>query len=274
MKLHHEVLTALDSTPSKTVLFVHGILGTGANLRSHARRFIQAKPEYQAVLIDLRAHGDSQGVEGADTVASCAADLEQTAQSLSVPVRAIVGHSFGGKVALAYAGIAPELEAVMTLDSTPGTRIDARGSESTLQVITMLDGMERTWPSRDAFIAAVEGHGVARSLGQWLAMNLEPRQGAFTFKLSMPRIHALIDDYLAVDLWPAVADAARTQQGPRIHLVVGTKSKVYSLEELAHARELESQSAGHVTVDLLNAGHWVHVEDPQGLTDVLINRLQ
>ena len=273
MKLHHEVLTAPDAVPTKTVLFVHGILGTGANLRSHARRFIQSRPEFQAVLVDLRAHGDSQGVEGADTLANCANDLEQTAQSLSPPVRAVVGHSFGGKVALEYARVANGLEAVMTLDSTPGTRIDARGSESTLQVITMLDGMERTWPTRDAFIAAVESHGVARSLGQWLAMNLEPRQGAFTFKLSMPRIHALIDDYLAVDLWPVVADAARTQQGPRLHLVIGTKSTVYSPEELAHARELEAQSSGHVTVDLLNAGHWVHVEDPQGLSDVLIRRL-
>ncbi len=273
MKLHHEVLTAPDARPTKVVLFVHGILGTGANLRSHSRRFIQSRPEFQAVLIDLRAHGDSQGVEGPDTLANCANDLEQTAQSLSLPVRAVVGHSFGGKVALEYARVASGLEAVMTLDSTPGTRIDARGSESTLQVITMLDGMERTWPTREAFIAAVEGHGVARSLGQWLAMNLEPRQGAFTFKLSMPRIHALIDDYLAVDLWPVVADAARTQQGPRLHLVVGTKSTVYSPEELTRARELEAQSAGHVTVDLLNAGHWVHVEDPQGLSEVLMRRL-
>ena len=273
MKLHHEVLTAPDETPTKAVLFLHGILGTGANLRSHARRFIQSRPEYQAVLIDLRAHGDSQGVEGADTVAACAADLEQTAQSLSLPVRAVVGHSFGGKVALAFARLAVGLEAVMTLDSAPGTRVDARGSESTLQVITMLDGLERTWPSRDAFIAAVEGHGVARSLGQWLAMNLEPSQGAFVFKLSMPRIHALIGDYLAVDLWPVVEEAARTQQGPRVHLVVGTKSTVYSPEELARARELEAPSAGHVTVDLLNAGHWVHVEAPQGLSEVLLHRL-
>ena len=273
MKLHHEVHAAPGATPTKAVLFLHGILGTGANLRSHARRFVQSRPEYQAVLIDLRAHGDSQGVEGADTVESCAADLEQTAQSLGVPVRAVVGHSFGGKVALSYARQAAGLEAVMTLDSAPGTRVDARGSESTLQVITMLDGMARDWPSRDAFIAAVEAHGVARSLGQWLAMNLEPRQGGFVFKLSMPRIHALIGDYLAVDLWPVVEGAARTRRGPRVHLVVGTKSTVYSPEELARARTLEAQSAGHVTVDLLNAGHWVHVEDPQGLSEVLSRRL-
>lgn len=273
MKLQHEVHAAPEAVPTKAVLFLHGILGSGANLRSHARRFVQSRPEYQAVLIDLRAHGDSQGVEGADTVANCAADLEQTAQALSLPVHAVVGHSFGGKVALAYSQLAPRLEAVMTLDSTPGTRVDARGSESTVQVIAMLDTMERTWPSREAFIAAVESHGVARSLGQWLAMNLEPRQGSFVFKLSMARIHALIADYLAVDLWSVVEDAARKQQGPRIHLVVGTKSTVYSPEELARARSLEAQSAGHVTVDLVNAGHWVHVEDPQGVSAVLLQRL-
>lgn len=273
MKLHHEVHSAPGASPTKAVLFLHGILGSGANLRSHARRFIQSRPEYQAVLLDLRAHGDSQGVEGADTVANAASDLEQTAHALSVPVSAVVGHSFGGKVALAYAQLAPRLEHVVTLDSAPGTRLDARGSETTVQVLTMLETMERTWPSRDAFIAAVESHGLPRSIGQWLAMNLEPRQQTFVFRLSLQRIHALIDDYLEVDLWPVVEEAARTQQGPRLHLVVGTKSSVYSPDELARARALEAQSSGHVTVDLLNAGHWVHVEDPQGVSEVLSRRL-
>jgi esterase len=57
---------------------------------------------------------------------------------LGVPATGVVGHSFGGKVALALAQAHPELLEVMTLDSAPGPRLDARGSEATVRVVTML----------------------------------------------------------------------------------------------------------------------------------------
>ena len=284
MLLHHELLTAPDATPAKAVVFLHGILGTGANLRSHARRFIQSCPDFLAVLIDLRAHGRSQGLDGPDTVDTAAADVAQTAERWSVPVHAVVGHSFGGKVALAFARSHPGLKAVMTLDSAPGPRLEARGSEGTLQVVTMLETLGRPWPDRDTFIAEVERRGQPRSLAQWLAMNLESRPEGWVFRLSLPRIHALLDDYFRVDLWPVVERATPTVHpersrgtesppGPRVHLVIGAKSNVYGQEDRARAHRLETESGGHVTVDLLDAGHWVHVEDPQGLSEVLLRRL-
>jgi pimeloyl-ACP methyl ester carboxylesterase len=271
MKLHHDLVSAPDSTPTRAVLFLHGILGSGANLRSHARRFVQQRPEHLGVLIDLRAHGDSLGVDGEDTVASCANDLAETARALSVPVRGVVGHSFGGKVALAFAQVQQGLEHVLTLDSAPGPRGDARGSEATLEVLTVLEALQSTWTSRDAFVAAIEAKGLSKMLGQWLAMNLELQGEAWRFRLSLPRIHALLEDYFRVDLWPVVENAAR--EGPRVHLVIGARSLVYSHEDRVRAQQLEHDSNGRVTVDVLSTGHWVHVEDPQGVSDALARRL-
>lgn len=273
MLLHHDLITAPGATPTKAVLFLHGILGSGANLRSHARRLVQARPDLLGVLMDLRAHGQSLGVNGPDTVANAAEDVAQTARTWSVPLHAVVGHSFGGKVALALARAHPELGAVMTLDSAPGTRSDARGSETTMQVLTMLETLRHPWASRDAFVAGVEEEGLSRPLGQWLAMNLELRPEGWVFRLELERIRALLEDYFEVDLWPLVEEAARTRQGPRFHLVIGTRSKVYAQEDRVHAQSLEAESEGYVTVDLLDAGHWVHVDDPQGLSEVLIRRL-
>lgn len=271
MKLHHDLVSAPDATPTKAVFFLHGILGSGANLRSHARRFVQQRPENLAVLIDLRAHGDSLGTDGEDTVNNCANDLAETARTLSVPVRGVVGHSFGGKVALAFVKVQPGLEHVMTLDSAPGPRGDARGSESTLEVLNVLDALQRTWTGRDAFIAAIEAKGLSKMLGQWLAMNLELKSEGWVFRLALPRIHALLEDYFNVDLWPVVEEAAR--QGPRVHLVIGARSLVYSHEDRIRAQALEHDSNGRVSVDVLSAGHWVHVEDPQGVSEVLARRL-
>ena len=284
MRLHHELLAAPDATPTKGVVFLHGILGSGANLRSHARRFVQARPEFLAALIDLRAHGQSLGGGSLgktgppfpdDTVIGAARDIAETAQTWSVPVAAVVGHSFGGKVALAFAKLdfGPALQAVMTLDSAPGPRGDARGSEQTIQVLSVLETLQHPWRDREAFIAEVENRGLSRALGQWLAMNLEPRPEGFVFRLSLERVHALLADYLAIDLWPVVERAAKAKTEPRIHLVIGAKSHVYAPEDRLRADALAAESEGHVTVDLLNAGHWVHVEDPQGLSALLLQRL-
>lgn len=274
MLLHHELVTAPGATPTKALLFLHGILGTGGNLRSHAKRFVQERPDWVAVLVDLRAHGESLGVEGADTVENAAHDVAQTARLLKVPVQGVVGHSFGGKVALALARTHPEVLDVMTLDSAPGPRLDARGSESTVRVLTMLQSMPGPWPSREAFVRDVEAHGQSKSLAQWLGMNLERRAEGFVFRLELSRIHALLDDYFTVDLWPLVEQAARTHQGPRFHLVIGTQSKVYEHDDRVRAQGLESMAAGHVTVDLLDAGHWVHVDDAQGVSRVLALRFR
>ena len=273
MKLEHELVPAVGAPATKTVLFLHGILGSGNNLRSLARKFLEQRPGWQAALVDLRAHGQSLGVEGADTVMNAAADCAQTFRTLDAPVRAVVGHSFGGKVALALAQQhGAVLEQVLTLDSTPGVRLDARGSESTLRVVELLDGLTGPWSKRDDFVDEVCAHGQSRGLAQWLAMNLDKRDQGFVFRLDLRRIHALLEDYFAVDLWPVVERAAEGT-GPRIHLVIATKSQVYSHEERVRASALEAKRPDAVTVDLVDAGHWLHVENPQAVLETVLRRL-
>jgi pimeloyl-ACP methyl ester carboxylesterase len=55
MLLHVDLVTAAGATPTRAFLFLHGILGQGTNLRTLARRFVEARPMVQAVLVDLRA---------------------------------------------------------------------------------------------------------------------------------------------------------------------------------------------------------------------------
>lgn len=273
MILKHDLVSAAGSVgPSKLAVFLHGILGSGANLRTHARRFVDAYPAWQVVLMDLRAHGNSLALDGQpDTLTSAASDVLETARALALPLHAVVGHSFGGKVALEAARLSP-VPHVMTLDSAPGTRVDARGSETTTAVIDLLDRVAGPWNLRDDFIKAIEQSGIAgvtNGLAQWLAMNLERRDGALYFRLSMPRIHALIDSYLTTDLWPVFEASASTC----FHLVIGSRSRVYDAADTERALKLEETSHGHLSVDFLNAGHWVHVDDSEGLSRVLASRL-
>lgn len=273
MLLNHELVVAPGAEPERLIVFLHGILGTGANLRSHAKRLVSTQPDSGALLMDLRGHGQSLGVEGADTVENAAADVAQTARTQPLPVEAVVGHSFGGKVALAFAAQHRDLKHVVTLDSAPGPRVDARGSETTVKVVDMLRELRGPWAKRDDFVADVEAHGLSKGLAQWLGMNLDRRAHGFEFALELSRVDALLDDYFRVDLWPLVERAANEKTGPRFHLVIGMKSKVYEHDDRLRAQALESKSDGYVTVDLLDAGHWIHVDDAQGVAAVLQQRL-
>merc|ERR1712157_442303 len=49
----------LDSEQVPTAVLVHGILGSGKNLRSFARKLARENPAWQFLLVDLRCHGDS-----------------------------------------------------------------------------------------------------------------------------------------------------------------------------------------------------------------------
>lgn len=267
MRLSHDTLTSAGSSPTKVVVFLHGILGTGVNLRSHARRFVERRPGYLALLVDLRAHGQSQGLDGADTVEAAARDVMETARGLEQPLAAVVGHSFGGKVALSLVELLPTIERIVTLDSAPGLRLDARGSEATMRVLQLLEELRGPWKTRAAFNAEVEAKGESRSMASWLAMNLEWESDAFRLRLDLSRIHALLESYLALDAWP-VLEHAVARGRPKVDLVIAKGSEVYSLEDRARAARL-TRPSGPLAVHLLDGGHWVHVENPAGVDRVL-----
>jgi pimeloyl-ACP methyl ester carboxylesterase len=55
----------------QSIVFLHGILGRGNNLRSIARRFVDSQPDWTAWLVDLRGHGQSpKGTAGASLEAA------------------------------------------------------------------------------------------------------------------------------------------------------------------------------------------------------------
>ena len=265
--LAHELVQAPGVEPRQWCFFLHGILGTRGNLRSFGRRLTGDFPSWGVVLVDLRMHGESQGFVAPHNLASSAEDLDALARALPGPVRAILGHSFGGKVALAYLGThATELSNAFILDSDPGPRLDFHGSEDTVQVVQLLEAMPRSYASRQEFLTRVTDAGHGLPFAQWLSMNLASDDGTYRLRLELPAIRALLDDYFTRDLWPVL------EEGPlptRVDVVLGGKSQV--LDEAAKARLTKlaaRRSEVHVHT-LANAGHWVHVEDPEGLYAIL-----
>lgn len=251
---------------ARVVLFLHGILGSGGNLRTAAKRLVEARPDLSAWLVDLRGHGRSpKGTPGA-SIDACADDL--VALTRGTVLAGIAGHSFGGKVALALA-TKRDVGDVVSIDSVPGTRAPLRGGDTPLAVLDTVEALPPVLPTKSAFIRAVsEKHGSA--IGQWLALSTEAVEGGVRFALDGAEIRALLADYFARDDWPVVATPP---PGTRIHLVIGERSISYTAEDRAQAERI-AQREPRVTVHRLPADHWVHVDDPEGLHRVLTTQIE
>jgi esterase len=282
MVLHTETVAAGAGDPEQTLVFLHGILGSGRNLHTLAQRFVQARPNWQVLLVDLRAHGASLGERGPDTVEQAANDVADTVRELSRPARGLLGHSFGGKVALALAqqaasrtdGRSASFGHVVLVDSAPGARPDFRGRGTTLDVLDTLEALVDPWPTREAFVRALEARGQPRGIAQWLAMNLRRDGDGLHFSLEVRRLRALIDSYFSLDLWPALEALARPGGAAAVHVVIGERSDALGREDRARLAALAAVPQGRLTVDVVPSGHWVHVEAFEPLLRTLVERIQ
>ena len=99
--------TEWGASTAPALLMLHGVTG-------HARTWDEEAgalaSRYRVLALDQRGHGDSDPAPDADyTVAAMAGDLTAFADTLGLARASIVGLSMGGRVAIAWAGLASHL---------------------------------------------------------------------------------------------------------------------------------------------------------------------
>jgi pimeloyl-ACP methyl ester carboxylesterase len=246
--------------PRAWMLVLHGIYGSGANWRTFARKLVERRPEWGCALVDLRMHGASQDAPPPHTVAAAAADLA----AIPLEVRAVCGHSFGGKVTLEYVRSHDVLQA-WVLDASPSARPNAwsEPDNSVADVLRFIEDLPARFPSRAAFVARAEALGHHQMLANWLAMNLDPVGDEYVFRLDPAALRALLTDYYAVDSWDVVEQHASV-----LRFVAAGRSSSVSPEDRARIVAL---GAG---LDVLeNASHWLHIDSLPALLDLVADGL-
>src|SRR5437660_12709589 len=100
------------------VVMLHGVTG---HARTWDEEAAALASRYRVLALDQRGHGDSDPAPHADyTVAALSADLTAFADSLRIARASIVGLSMGGRVAIAFAGQAPQrVERLVVVDIGP-----------------------------------------------------------------------------------------------------------------------------------------------------------
>jgi esterase len=265
--LNHTRITSDDSEPAQWLLVLHGIYGSGRNWATIARRLVEARPEWGVILVDLRLHGGSLGLDPPHTLAAAAADVAALVDQLGLQAAAILGHSFGGKVALVYARAHSQgVRQIWVIDSTLEIR---EPSGSAWRLTEVVRGLPDRFPSREALTESIAPHGFSAPLASWLGMNLERDGDSFRWKLDWEGAEQMLRDYFRSDVWDVVE---APPAGTEIHIVGASESNSLTDSDRKRIERAAALNGATVLHDV-EGGHWINVDNPDVVVDLLVRTL-
>ena len=267
----HQVHAGPDCDAGDPVtVIVHGILGASRHWRSFMRRWTERAPEARLLAVDLRGHGRSPRGDAPHTVAACAGDILGLLRERQLSPTALVGHSFGGKVVLELARqLGGDVREVWVLDSPLGVRAGSPdpGQDQVGRLLDACGALPAPGMRREDVVSALMAGGQSEGIARWMATNLVGGFGSteLTWAHDDTVVRELLADYFALDMWPVVRDLHRST---RFHMVRGERSDRWTPLAVGQLRDAAGQGLVRVHT-LRRAGHWVHVDAPGPLLDLL-----
>jgi len=259
--LHTKEIKVDNNSKNNDVVFLHGLLGNGKNLTTMAKRM------GGGILVDLRGHGKSMSSFGQQrhTFENCAKDV---IQSVDTTISTVVGHSFGGRVALECAmQLSSKNATTWLLDTVPG---QADGSVvEVFETIQSID-IQNYDTKSDISKVLTEEKNMNVGLAQWLTSSMTSDDSSLKWGFDLDIIEDLLPEFGTQDfmgkLQHLVLSEEEQQNSSVIHLVRGGKNTSWSMDILSKLQEIQDKSNNRFYLHVLpNAGHWVHVEDLPGL---------
>lgn len=238
------ILHALDAGTGPGVVVLHGLFGAASNFGALQRRL---HDRYRVLVPDARNHGASPHDPAMD-YATMAADVAETMTSLGMGPAAVIGHSMGGKIAMALALSRPDLVRRLLVADVAPVRYPPhfRDIAAAMRAIPLAPGLTRAEVD-----AALTDAAPDPRVRLFLATNLRlhPRP---VWRIGLDEIAAALP---AIEGW----DAAGTYDGPVLALA-GERSDyiVPAYRPLFQALFPQVRFA-----TLRGAGHWLHADAPE-----------
>lgn len=245
------ILNAIQAGEGPPVVLLHGLFGAARNFGSIQRALAS---RFRVVALDMRNHGDSP--HGVDMrYATQAADVRDTLDTLGVGRAAIVGHSMGGKVAMAMALLRPDsVGRLLVSDIAPVVYEHGNAAVAEALAAIPLSASLTRQTADAALVDAVPRADVRAFLLQNLRFGERPH-----WRIGLTEIAASIAD---LEGW---TELPGTYPGPSL-FVTGARSD-YVLAE--HRPAIRRQFPAARFVAIKDAGHWVHADNPTGFLSVL-----
>ncbi len=245
MKLHYRLQgSEVTGSTALPVLLIHGLFGTLDNLGILARDLRQ---QHNVLQVDLRNHGQS-GRSDEMSYAAMAQDLEETLDAVGFQKIIVIGHSMGGKAAMALTARIPDrIEKLIAIDVAPVDYHVRRHDEifAAINAVTDARLRDRTSAS-DCMRQYIKEDGVI----QFLLKSF--RQGEWYFNVPV-----LLSEYETITGWEDVP----AWDHPALFIRGSLSPYVQDEYRDAIARQFP-QAKAHVVA---GAGHWVHAERPDAV---------
>ncbi|XP_010256254.1 PREDICTED: protein ABHD11 [Nelumbo nucifera] len=289
--LAYEEIQANPERPySATAFILHGLLGSGRNWRSFSRNLVSklasstSSVDWRMVLVDLRNHGRSSEIKGLNPphdMFNAARDLANLvkSQGWSWP-DVVIGHSMGGKVALQfvescargdYGHSATLPKQLWVLDSVPGQVSSDDSNGEVEKVLQTLQTLPSSIPSRKWLVEHMTKLGFSKSLSEWIGSNLKKSGEHETWAFDLQAAVEMFNSYMKNSYWSLLENPP---EGLEISIVRAENSDRWSSDVIERLESLSAREAygskGSVLVHVLpNSGHWVHVDNPKGLLEIV-----
>jgi pimeloyl-ACP methyl ester carboxylesterase len=229
------------------LLILHGLFGSLNNWHSFARSL---EDRFTVVAVDLRNHGSSPHHDNA-TYEAMADDIRELLEQQSLARVHLLGHSMGGKVAMLVASLWPaSVDHLIVVDIAP--RRYAPGHDAVLEAL--LAFRPGAYSSREEADAALTPLLPEHSARQFLLANLvRTPAGTYRWRMNVPALHRAYGDLLD----PITMSSPF--MGPTL-FVRGERSHYIGPSDETAIRSLFPSSR---IVTVPEAGHWVHVDNPE-----------
>ncbi|MGZ5715441.1 MAG: alpha/beta fold hydrolase [Caldimonas sp.] len=239
------ICDTVGSGPPLVVL--HGLFGSSGNWRGVARELAAT---HTVISVDLRNHGASPWADSMDYV-EMAEDVLQLIDRLGLQRPTLIGHSMGGKVAMALALRHPgRIGRLIVVDIAPVSYADTLTPfAEAMRSVDVMATASRAEVQR--FLQqAVPDPGVV----PFLMQNLVARNDHFDWRLNVVGIAAAMPQLC---VFPTSLLGLRFD-GP-VAVIAGRSSEYVDERDGASFRPMFARAEVEVIED---AGHWVHADQP------------
>jgi pimeloyl-ACP methyl ester carboxylesterase len=224
------------------VVFVHAFSG---NTTHWAAQLEHLRKTRRAVALDLRGHGVSQPPPGGDYRMDCMAeDIDAVVNKIGPPKFILAGHSMGGSVAIAYAGLHPERVAGLLLVDTGDARQIPEGQKQ--QYIMALES--------GAYASVMESYFEQILAGSVPGVRAKVMQEIRIMPKEM--VLSLIKEQFSYDPLPALT----RYKGPKLAVVTPLNDTSSSLHNLV-------SDFPHAV--MTGTSHWLQLDKPEEFNRIL-----
>lgn len=260
---HHQIS---GNPAGSKLVFLHGLMGSGANWRRIARDF---ESDFHILTFDQRGHGRSFHPETGYAPSDFAQDLSRILDELGWESISLVGHSMGGRNALEFAanftldsgvsGMSHKVSALVIEDIGPEATPDSVSS-----IERLLDLVPVPFPNRQAardffekqYPELIHFNPQPEVVSRFFLSNIEPKSdGTMNWRFNKDAILQSLRAGRDKDRW----EDWKSLKVPTL-VVRGETSKDLPRPMFDQMLETLPQAEG---VEIANAGHWVHFDQPE-----------